>query len=106
MATIAEDSGLTTLVVVFTVEPPAQDELVSHLVSVAHQHSRHDGFISCSVHRSEDGMRVLEYIQWRSKAHLRAMLATPDGQEHLSGRGSEGEMHMYEVPAVIDANAG
>lgn len=102
MAVIAEGAGLTTLIVVFAVEPDEQEELVSYLVGTAHDHSRHEGFVSCSVHRSTDGVRVVEYIQWRSVEHLQAMIATPEGQAHLEGRGSQGEMHFFEVSAAVD----
>ena len=102
MATIAENPGLITLVVVFPTTPDEQGELSDHLVETARQHSRHDGFVSCSIHASTDGVRVVEYIQWRSMAHLQAMIATPEGQEHVHGRGGEGEMHVYEVSAVVE----
>ena len=102
MAVIAENAGLTTLVVVFPVEPAEQEEMVAYLVGTAHAHSRHDGFVSCSIHRSTDGLRVVEYIQWRSLAHVRAMAATPEGQAHLHGRARQGEMHVYEVSAVVE----
>lgn len=80
MATIAENPGLTTLVVVFKTTPDEQGELSEHLVKTAHQHSHHDGFVSCSIHTSTDGVRIVEYIQWRSMAHLQAMIATPQGR--------------------------
>ena len=105
MATIVENPGLITLVVVFPTTPEEQEELNEHLVGTAHQHSRHDGFVSCSIHTSTDGVRIVEYIQWRSMAHLQAMIATPEGQEHLRGRGGQGEMHVYEVSAVVEVDA-
>lgn len=105
MVTITENADLTTLVVVFPVAPDGQDELTEYLLATAHQHSRYDGFISCSILKSEDGVRVVEHIQWRSVEHLQAMVASPEGQAHLRGRGAQGEMHRYEVVHVVEAPA-
>lgn len=105
MAVITENPGLITLVVVFQVEPEEQDDLVNYLVETAHQHSEYDGFVSCSVHQSTDGLRIVEYIQWRSMADLQAMVTSPAGQEHLRGRGSRGEMHMFDVSAVVEVGS-
>lgn len=42
------------------------------------------GFVSASVHVSLDGERVVNYVQWRSRADLAAMLALPEAKAHLA----------------------
>ena len=42
------------------------------------------GFIGASVHISLDGGRVVNYVQWRSRADLQAMLALPEAQSHMA----------------------
>ena len=49
------------------------------------------GFIGASVHVSLDGARVVNYVQWRSRDAIQAMLATP-----------EAKVHMAEVAALAD----
>src|SRR5260370_16182227 len=66
MATISEGAAVHTLIVMFTVEPSQQNTLVEHLRGMVAEHSKFEGFVSCSIHRSEDGTRVAEYIQCRS----------------------------------------
>jgi len=42
------------------------------------------GFIGASVHVSLDGARVVNYVQWRSKADLEAMMALPGAKAHMA----------------------
>ncbi len=108
MATISEAADVHTLIVMFTVEPSQQDTLVEHLRGMVLEHCKFDGFVSCSIHRSEDGRRVAEYIQWRSAAHLEAVLNTPEGQAQLaeSSRIADrygAQAHVYQVVSVTEA---
>ena len=100
MATIQEGVDLVTLIVIFTVEPAAQGALVDELKEVAAEHSKLDGFLSCSVLASEDGTRVAEYIQWKTHTHLQAMLRTPAGSAHVNDASRVSEVHSYRVASV------
>lgn len=66
MATIQQAGDVLTVIVVFTIPPDQQSAFVRQLENVAAKHSEHDGFVSCAIRHSEDGVRVVEYIQWRS----------------------------------------
>ena len=103
MITITTDGGVVTLLVVFSTTPDKQSELVRMLDSVAQTHSRHDGFVSCTLHRSLDGARVAEYIQWRSITHLQAMLATPGALAHTQDAEVLSDGRPYEVVSVTEA---
>ena len=46
------------------------------------------GFVGASVHVSLDGARVLNYVQWRSRADLDAMLALPQAKAHVTEVGA------------------
>lgn len=105
MAVIAEGADVHTLIVVFTVEPDKQGDLVTYLEGVAAEHSKEDGFISCSVHRSEDGLRVAEYIQWESKEHLQALMARPEMVAHVSEPSRAPDVHSYQVVSVTEVSA-
>ena len=94
---IVEGSSPLTLVVVFTCEPREQDELVQYLIGIAQEHSVNDGFISCTIHRSLDGTRLAEYIQWRDQAALSAMAAKPSSQAHFARVKPRTSSAMYDV---------
>jgi heme-degrading monooxygenase HmoA len=58
-----------------------QDQVVQINVDIVDQvASRFPGFISASVHRSTDGTRVFNYLQWESAEHLAAMQRSPEFQ--------------------------
>jgi quinol monooxygenase YgiN len=43
--------------------------------------SKFPGFISATVHRSVDGTRVINYLQWQSQEHLAALQRSPEFQK-------------------------
>lgn len=102
MATIEQGGDVLTVIVVFTVPPDQQAGFVTRLEQVAAEHSQHDGFVCCAIHRSEDGLRVIEYIQWRSRPHFEAMLAAQAADGHVNQPPFPADVHVYEVAAVVD----
>ena len=60
------------------------------------------GFVSAAVHRTTDGTRVFNYLQWESAEHLAAMQRSPEFQ--AIGRRFAGliefEPHQCEVVYV------
>lgn len=70
-ATIRIGSDVTTLVNVFTLEPDNQQNLVQLLKEGTESFfSKQPGFISSSVHASEEGGRAINYSQWRSAGDI------------------------------------
>lgn len=100
MATIQEGVDLVTLIVIFHTTPETQGAQVETLRRVIDQHSQRDGFVSCSIHVSEDGTRVAEYIQWRSYAHLQVMLESEAGAAHVNDTSVFSEVHSYRISSV------
>lgn len=95
---------VATLINVFTVLPERQAELVA-LLSRATEETMKDrpGFISANIHASADGERVVNYAQWESEAHFRAMLADPTAQEHMTQAAALAEgfdPRLYAVESV------
>ncbi len=103
---IVEGTSPLTLIVVFTCEPDEQDELVRYLIGIAQEHSVNDGFVSCTIHRSIDGTRLAEYIQWRDQAALSAMAAKPSSQAHFARVKPRTSSAMYDVVKTFEAPAG
>ena len=57
-----------TQLIEFEIEPHQQPGLVSALsAQTEHLAQHHQGFLSASVQASDDGRRVLNYLQWQSR---------------------------------------
>lgn len=83
-ATITTGAPVATLINVFTVRADRQRELVELLTAATEEVMRFQpGFVSASIHASEDGTRVVNYAQWESAEAFRAMLGDPVAQEHM-----------------------
>jgi quinol monooxygenase YgiN len=82
-ATIHKDTLLTTVIYVMTVEPEHQDDLTQHVKQLSLPLTKEPGFISVTVLRSLDGLRVATYEQWESEAQFRAVRETPAFQKGL-----------------------
>ncbi|MFF8831209.1 antibiotic biosynthesis monooxygenase family protein [Streptomyces sp. NPDC015131] len=83
-ASIDSDRTVATLINVFTVAPDRQYELVDLLARATEETMKHQaGFICANFHASEDGERVINYAQWESEGHYRAMLDNPDARVHM-----------------------
>ncbi|MFH8218109.1 antibiotic biosynthesis monooxygenase family protein [Streptomyces sp. NPDC018057] len=84
--TVQVDTGrpVATLINVFTVSPDRQDELIALLARATEDTMRHQpGFLHANFHASLDGERVVNYAQWESEEHYRAMLANPEARFHM-----------------------
>jgi quinol monooxygenase YgiN len=77
--TIRANSGVITLINVFTVALDHQHKLVEVLKEGTEGlMSKMAGYISASVHISKDGRRVINYSQWRSVKDIDTMRQDPD----------------------------
>ncbi|MCQ9184100.1 antibiotic biosynthesis monooxygenase [Streptomyces sp. IBSBF 2953] len=83
MGTIARENDYYTLVNVFTVTPENQGRIYDAVIEATDIIEKFPGFVSANVHRSDDGTRVINYAQWRSKDEFDAMRAHPDVQDHF-----------------------
>ena len=63
------------------------------------------GFVSASIHKNLDGVRVVNYAQWRSAQDFETMRNNPAAQKHMKPlmEISKPDFHLYEV---IDAFEG
>ncbi len=90
MRAIIDDAiEIFTLINTFTVKPQHQDAVVTSLRNFTEQHARFvSGFIGASVHASLDGHRVVNYVQWKRRADLDAMMASAPAKAHLAEVGA------------------
>lgn len=75
---------MATLINVFTVSPDRQTELITLLARATEETMKHQpGFVCANFHASQDGERVINYAQWESEEHYRAMLTDPEARVHM-----------------------
>ncbi len=105
MATISMNKDLVTLINVFTVEPENQQRLVDIFVEAGEAMSKQPGFISANIHKSLDGTRVINYVQWRSKEDLEVISNNSHATAHIDEikKLAKGNTSLYEVCAICEA---
>jgi quinol monooxygenase YgiN len=101
MTTLDPGDGGVALINTFRVKPGKAAELVAVLTEATETTmGKVPGFISANLHVSEDGTRVVNYAQWRSKADFEAMKADPRAREHMGAAAALSESFepvLYEL---------
>ncbi|MGH9966350.1 MAG: antibiotic biosynthesis monooxygenase family protein [Pyrinomonadaceae bacterium] len=100
MIQISKDKQLVTLINVFTVEPKNQQRLVDMLAKATEQTMKHmTGFVSATIHKTADGVRVANYAQWKTQEDFEAMLKNPEATAHMKPimEIATFDAHVYEV---------
>jgi hypothetical protein len=61
------------------------------------------GFVSATIHKSADGIRVANYAQWRRAEDFQAMLRDPRAVEHMKPilAIATHDAHLYQVVESI-----
>ena len=110
MTTISTEQDVVTLVNVFTVTPDKQQRLVDVLSEAAATMKRIHGYVSSNVHKSLDGTKVVNYVQWESREDFEAMLEKPgEAAPHMQEAADLAEKYepdLYEVSFVDEVVAG
>ena len=89
IAQIDDSVEIFTLLNTFHTSPDRQAAIVDSLRRFTSDFARSlPGFIGASVHASLDGARVVNYVQWRSRADIQSMLATPEAKAHMAEVGA------------------
>jgi quinol monooxygenase YgiN len=104
MAAILKDKKVVTLINVFTVERANQQKVLDLLVNATEKTMKNlPGFVSASIHKSLDGVRVVNYAQWRSQADFEAMTKNPEAQAHMKPlmETASSDFHLYEVTETL-----
>jgi heme-degrading monooxygenase HmoA len=89
-----------TQITVVESEPGKQAEALALMTERARFMARQPGFVSITVHRSLDGRRIVNYIQWQSRDSLQAAHQSPEFRKEW-GRfdklTDDIDPHLYEV---------
>ncbi len=101
MVSIQPNGDFVTQINHIKVKPGDQDQLVKLMSEQAEQiMSKQPGFISINIHKSLDGTRVVNYVQWTTKELLDAAHATPQFVDYFQKYKElivEGGPHLYEI---------
>mgnify|MGYP001366419743 CR=1 FL=1 len=108
MAEIRSDQKTVTQITVVEQEPAKQAEALALMRERARFMAKQPGFLSISLHRSLDGKRIVNYIQWQSRDQLEAAHRSPEFRKEwgkFDAMTSEIDPHLYEVAEVIEGGA-
>jgi len=105
MPEIRAHSDFVTQITTAEAEEGKQDELLALMSERARFMTRQPGFVSISLHRSLDGTRIVNYVQWASREQLVAAHHSPEFREKWSQVGELSEdigLNLYDVAEVLD----
>jgi heme-degrading monooxygenase HmoA len=105
MAQIPAAQQSVTQITVVEAEPGKQAEALSLMAERAKFMARQPGFISIILHRSLDGRRIVNYVQWQNRDLLQSAHKSPEFRKEW-GRfdklADEIDPHLYEVAQVFE----
>jgi heme-degrading monooxygenase HmoA len=104
MPQIRTDNQPVTQITIIDSEPGQQAEALALMAERARFMARQPGFISISLHRSLDGRRIVNYIQWQDRALLRSAHESPEFRKewnHFGQVTDDIDPHLYEVAQVM-----
>ena len=105
MPQIQTNNQPVTQITIVEAEPGKQSEALSLMTERARFMSRQPGFVSISLHRSLDGRRIVNYIQWQSREQLQSAHKLPDFRKEWNrfDRMADAiDPHLYEVVQIMD----
>jgi heme-degrading monooxygenase HmoA len=95
---ISQKGDLVTLINVFETKPEQQQEQIDQWLGSFERMKEALGLIGAALHRSTDGIRVINYAQWRSETdfdHFTKTYLRPTGERRQIAE--RVDPHLYEV---------
>jgi quinol monooxygenase YgiN len=103
MPQIDKDHQPVTQITIIESEPDKQAEALSLMTKRAEFMANQPGCISISLHRSLDGRRIVNYVQWETRDQLQLAHQSPEFRREWSrfDKLTDGiDPHLYEVAHV------
>ena len=94
-----------TQITIVESEPDKQAEALAVMTERARFMAGQPGFVSISVHRSLDGRRLVNYIQWENSDLLQAAHRSPEFRKEwtrFDKLTDDIDPHLYEVAHVVE----
>lgn len=101
---ITEPSSVYTMINIMSTDPSRRDQLMDVWQRGAERFwEQMPGAMAAALHRSEDGMRLVNYAQWSSsKAWQQARQMAGDNRASVHGFGTS-DPRLYQLDAIIQA---
>jgi len=103
MPEIRPGNDIVTQITTVKVPPDNQVEVLELMAERARFMATQPGFVSVSLHRSEDGNHIVNYVQWTNRKKLEAAHHSPEFRKKWPRFGElikEAEPCIYEVAHV------
>ncbi|MDJ0573280.1 MAG: antibiotic biosynthesis monooxygenase family protein [Pleurocapsa sp. MO_192.B19] len=99
MTTLSLDNSLTTVIIIFTVKPEQQQELIDTIKEFLSTVKTQPGFVSANLHKSTDGVKVANYAQWSSRETFEAFRSNEEVQAKAGKlwEFDRPDSHVYEI---------
>jgi heme-degrading monooxygenase HmoA len=97
-----------TQITIVESEPEKQAEALALMSQRADFMARQPGFVSISVHRSLDGRRIVNYIQWESRELLQSAHQSPEFRQEwgrFDDLTDDIDPHLYEIAHIEERDA-
>jgi heme-degrading monooxygenase HmoA len=97
-----------TQITIVEPEPGKETEALDLMKERAKFMASQPGFVSISLHRSLDGRRIVNYVQWHDRDLLEAAHRSPQFRKEWGRFDSitqDIDPHLYEVAHIEDAHA-
>ncbi len=101
MSTLSLDNSLTTAIIIFTVKPERQQALIEAIAEFLPIVKTQPGFVAAHLHRSLDGVKVVNYAQWQSLPDYDAFRSNSTVSSHSQKLWEfpPPDVHLYEIVA-------
>jgi quinol monooxygenase YgiN len=103
MPEIQERNDIVTQITTVKVPPENQAEALELMTERARFMAKQPGFVSVSLHQSEDGSHIVNYVQWTDRKKLEAAHHSPEFRKewpHFGELIKEVEPCLYKVAHV------
>ena len=99
MSILSLDNSLLTAVIIFTVKPEQQEDLIATIKDFLQVVKTQSGFISANLHKSTDGVKVFNYGQWKSMEDFTAFRNNKEVQAKAEKlwEFDRPDSHVYEI---------
>ncbi len=100
MLVVSKDNNVTTVMAIYSTEPEGQLHLVDIIKDFTTAAMKQQpGFIASSIHISLDGLRVINYAQWKSPEEYFVFISDADvkAKAAMLAKLPKPDLHLYEI---------